>query len=116
MSAKSVIALFVGWILTIGAPAVAQTGEQVNERFLAACMVSAEFDDPLGAEARHHSYCRCRLDALNGAYTRDQIEQISAYIEEGNGGVEPRAVPLVGIDLAANESAASTCRSRLNDQ
>jgi hypothetical protein len=99
-----------------GSIAFAQTAEQASARFVTACVASMQLDDPLGSERRHQAYCRCRLDTLTQAHSSDQINQISAYIEEGNGGVVPRATPLVGSDLAANESAAVACRRALEAQ
>jgi hypothetical protein len=99
-----------------GLPEVADGAQQATERFLAACIISAQLDDPLGSEGRHQAYCRCRVDALAKVRSSEQLDQISADIEESNRGGEPRAIPLVGSDLSASDDAALACQSLLGNQ
>jgi hypothetical protein len=114
MRIKSVAAISYGSILFLGlAAAFGQTPEQAKTHFLAACMVSAQLDDPLGSEAFRNSFCNCRVEALKAAHSPAQIDEIAAYIEEGNGTVVPQATPLVGLDLSANQSTEEACRAGL---
>ena len=102
-----------------GSSAFAKSTEHAATRFLDACMISAQVDDPLGAEARHEAYCRCRLDALAAEHSSEKIEQIAAYIEETNGGVQSadeRIGDASETDLGANEAAATACQAKLSDQ
>jgi hypothetical protein len=117
MRTKSVVAISFGSILFLGLPAASgQTPEQAKSHFLAACMVSAQLDDPLGSEASWNAFCNCRVEALKAAHSPAKIDKIAAYIEEANGTVVPQATPLVGLDLSANQSTEEACRAGLKKQ
>jgi hypothetical protein len=117
MRTTLVVATTLASMVLLGPPsALGQMAEQAKTRFLGACLVSAQLDDPLGSEATRNAFCECRLEALKAAHSPAQIEAISAYIEEGNGKVVPQSTPLIGADLAANQSTEAACRAGLEEQ
>ena len=117
MRTKSVVAISCGSILFLGVPpSWGETRDQAKTRFLAACAVSAQLDNPLGSETSRNAFCKCRVEALSVTHSPAQIDQIAAYIEEANGTLLSHPVPLVGVDLAANQSTAEACQAGVTKQ
>ena len=68
-----------------GTARLAELGnEQIQARFLTACMARLHLDDPLDSEEKHGRFCSCRIDALKASITPEELEAVALNIEDRN--------------------------------
>jgi hypothetical protein len=88
------------------------SNEQIQTRFLTACMARLNLDEPLGSEQKHRRFCTCRIDALKASITSEELEAVALNIEDRNEG-KPFTDRLPAKAYHFNETAIDACMNEL---
>jgi hypothetical protein len=86
--------------------------EQIQARFVAACMARIYLDEPLGSEEQHRRFCICRIDALRASITPEELEAVAFNIEERNAMTAYVHLLPVNADRS-NQAAIDACMDEL---